>query len=166
MQRTLTDKVFCFVLFFVFWHIHPLWKEALVRDWWQYRDRSGKEMIWFFKIGFLRVALAVLELSLYSRLASKSQRSACSGCLVLRLKACTTTTQLRWSFFAFNSKPVPAQCRWPLSSGCCFFYLNTKDTLFPTYLLFLWVRGAKVSCTTVAKTGYELLILMFSSCWL
>lgn len=59
-----------------------------------------------------------------------------------------------------------AQYKWPLSSGCYLLYLNTKDTIFITYLLFLWVQGDKVSCTTVAKTGLELLILMFSYCWI
>ena len=43
---------------------------------------------WFFKTGFLSVALAVLELPLLTRLTSNSQRSAVSASHVLGLKVC------------------------------------------------------------------------------
>ena len=46
----------------------------------------------FFKTGFLCIALAVLKLTLWTRLASNSQRSfLCLRSEVLGLKACTTT---------------------------------------------------------------------------
>lgn len=34
-------------------------------------------LFWFFKSGFLYVTLAILELTLYVRLASNSQKSSC-----------------------------------------------------------------------------------------
>ena len=43
---------------------------------------------------FLCVALAVLELTLYTRLASKSQKSTCLYSRVLGLKVCAPTAQL------------------------------------------------------------------------
>jgi hypothetical protein len=55
-------------------------------------------VVWFFKTGFLCVALAVLELTLQTELISNSQRSAYLCFRVLRLKAIITSTGLDQCF--------------------------------------------------------------------
>ena len=57
------------------------------------------QLLLFFKTGFFCAALEpVLQLTLQTRLASNSQRSACLCSRVLGLKACTTTTELKRLF--------------------------------------------------------------------
>jgi hypothetical protein len=46
---------------------------------------------WFFETWFLCIALAVLELTLYTRLASELRNPPASASRVLGLKACATT---------------------------------------------------------------------------
>jgi hypothetical protein len=52
-------------------------------------------LVWFFETGFLCVALAVLELTLYTKLARNPPASASQ---VLGLKMCTTTPGLEMEF--------------------------------------------------------------------
>jgi hypothetical protein len=53
------------------------------------------EPFFSFETGFLCVALAILELTLQTRLASNSQRSNCLCFPVLGLNECITITGLR-----------------------------------------------------------------------
>ena len=71
-------------------------------------------MGWGFKTGFLCVALTVLELSLYTRLASNLRNPPASASQVLELQACTTTAQLLFFFKSF------------------FFFFNLQSMLWTT----------------------------------
>ena len=79
-------------------------------------------LLFFSKTGFLCViALAILELTLYTRLALNSQISTCLSSRVLGLKTCTTTAQLTPSTFIKKANPIYLRaglqwlCHWKTS---------------------------------------------------
>jgi hypothetical protein len=60
-------------------------------------------LLLFLKTGFLGEALAILELTLQTRLASNSQRSTASVFQIMGLQACTTTGWLVALFFKMTN---------------------------------------------------------------
>ena len=78
---------------------------------------------WFRETGFLCVALAVLELTLWTRLASNSQRSfLCLRSEVLGLKACT------WLYFYVLKKILLCSPGWPEIQRSTCLNLPNEDT--------------------------------------